>query len=229
MPAAAGQAQRSASLSGIDFWHVQTTRNGTFLAEWGAEMSIVRNLLSYAASAATAFITLCCPQASAQTVTLAELQGAVIQFSSVVQEKIIRNGDIRYPQLRTQGHLSVGPGDTISVSMQNASGMKSSGVRSGTYTLGKPAKAGDGDDVLWLFDNGSLVRLRVYARTGATGGQKLTFAFKRDAQGLRCTFLHPIARESGVSEIRKDSSVDGVPIHILEFKQIASSCQVTKR
>ena len=102
---------------------------------------MVRNLLSYAASAATAFITLCCPQASAQTVTLAELQGAVIQFSSVVQEKIVRNGEIRYPQLRTQGHLSVGPGDTISVSMQNASGMKSSGVRSGTYTLGKPAKA----------------------------------------------------------------------------------------
>ena len=91
--------------------------------------------------------------------------------------------------------------------------------------LGQPQKAGDGDDVLWLFSDGGLVRLRVHGNGGA-GGQLMRIAFTRGQDGLQCSFSFPMAPESGVGQIRKRSVIDGKPIQILEFKQVSSSCRV---
>jgi hypothetical protein len=168
-----------------------------------------------------------------QAVTLAELQGAVLDVSAVHQEKMIRNGQTLYPRIHTTGQVTVGPGDTVTQSFQNTAvfpdGRTRAGPqRSGTFTLGKPKTTAVGDDALWLFSNGSLVRLRVHGRGGA-GGHKMTIAFRRTPGGLTCAFSMPMARETGVGEIRKDAEIDGSRIQILEFKRISSSCRVAKR
>lgn len=166
--------------------------------------------------------------ASGAAVTLEDLQGVDVTVSTTVQEKIVRNGEIRYPQLITTGRVHIGPGDSISVSFQSSSGQKTGNVQSGTYHLGKAQKSRGGDDMLWLFADGSLIRLFAYGTEGSTGGQKLTINFRRSGNGLSCTILRPISREVGRSDVEKPSSVDGVPIRILSFQQIASSCEVSK-
>jgi hypothetical protein len=167
-----------------------------------------------------------------QPVTLADIRGAVIDVSSVAQEKIRRSDRILSLQIRTTGQLTVGSGDTVAQSFQSSAifpdGRTRGGQqRSGTFTLGRPKKTTTGDDAIWLFSNASLVRLSVHGKGGA-GGQKMTIAFTRGPDGLRCRFSMPMARESGVGDIRKDSAVDTTPIQILEFKQVSSSCRVTK-
>jgi hypothetical protein len=97
---------------------------------------------------------------------------------------------------------------------------------SGTFTLNKPTKNRAGDDLVWLFTNGSLVRLRVHG--GGSGGQKLTIAFRRGSDGLHCAFSMPMARENGTGAIRKGSAIDGVPVEILSFQPVSSSCRVSK-
>jgi hypothetical protein len=170
--------------------------------------------------------------AFSQSVTLAELQGAKIEFSSVHRERLIRGGQDFYVDLHTAGNVTVGPGDAITSSFTNTSfrdGRSPAGSpTSGTFTLGKPGKGGAGGDILWLFSEGSLTRLMVYSG-GEGGGQKLNIRFSHSPEGLRCSFSMPFARENGVGTIRKGSAVDGVPIKILEWKPVSSSCRVTKR
>lgn len=172
------------------------------------------------------------PSAWAQEVTLAELEGAIIDINAVHQEKIIRNGQLRSPELHTTGHLTIGAGSVITVQLQSSSvgpwGTRVGPARSGTQTIGKPGKDSQGNDIVWVFSNGSLTRLRVY-HTGGEGGQKMTIAFSRGPDGLRCTFSMPMARENGVGMIRKDAAVDDAPIQILEFRPVSSSCKVAKR
>jgi hypothetical protein len=168
---------------------------------------------------------------SGQEITFADLQGAAIDVHAVIQEKIIRDGQTRFPRLNIIGHLAVGPGETIATTFQTDAYSRTTGVtktgprKSAVHTLGQPQKAGDGDDVLWLFSDASLVRLRVHGEGGA-GGQMMRIAFTRGPDGLRCSFSFPMAPENGVGQIRKRSVIDGKPIQILEFKQVSSSCRV---
>jgi hypothetical protein len=171
--------------------------------------------------------------AVAETVTLAELQGIRIVFSSVHRERLIRNGEDFYVDLHTSGHVTVGPGETVTSSITSASvrnGRSRPGrTLSGTFILGKPRNSGGGGggDTVWLFSEGNLTRLRVYS-DGEGGGQKLNVSFRRTPEGLRCSFSMPFARQDGQGSIRKGSAIDGVPITILEWKPISSSCQMTK-
>jgi hypothetical protein len=173
------------------------------------------------------------PSAWAEAVSLADLEGAAIDISSVHQEKIIRNGQLRSPELHTTGHLTIGAGGTVTAQFQStavgAFGTRVGATRSGTHTIGKPGKDNQGNDVVWIFANGTLTRLRVH-HAGGEGGQKMTFVFRRSPDGLRCSFSMPFARETGgAGEIRKDAAVDGAPIQILEFRPVSSSCSVAKR
>ena len=170
--------------------------------------------------------------ASAQGVTMADLNGATIQLGAVFQEKIIRNGQTMYPKLHFTGQVTVA-GNTITANAQATSVLpdgrtKVGAARSGTHTIGMPGKSAQGDDTVWVFSNGSLTRLRVH-RAGGAGGSKMTISFRRGPGGLLCNLSFPMARETGVGEIRKDAAVDDAPIKILEYKQISSSCQVAKR
>jgi len=166
-----------------------------------------------------------------QTVTLAELQGATVHFEAVHRERFIRGGQMRSGEIHTSGEVRIGPGDAITTSVGNTfvseHGSRAGPTGSGTFTLNKPAKNRAGDDLVWLFSDGSLVRLRVHGG-GGSGGQKLTLAFTRGADGLHCAFSMPFAREVGGGDIRKGSAIDGVPIEILSWQPAGSSCRVTK-
>jgi hypothetical protein len=169
--------------------------------------------------------------ARAQAVTLAELEGAVITFSAVHQERFIRNGQEMSNRMTTAGRVTV-DGGKISGQMQNSATNQTTGrSRRGPTnaigaTLDQPTHGAQGNDVVWTFINGSLVRLRVFS-SGA-GGQKMTISFQRKGNDLTCSFAMPMAREVGVGEIRKTSAIDNVPIQVLQFTQISSSCQVSK-
>jgi hypothetical protein len=167
-----------------------------------------------------------------QAVTLADLQGATIRFSSVHNERLIRDGQERSVDLHTAGQVTIGPGNTVTSSVTSTSvsgrGSRTGSPGSGTFTLGKPGKTTGGDDVLWILSDNSLVRLRVYGG-GSGGGQILRIGLRRGADGLHCTFSMPFAREKGAGAIRKGSAVDGVPIEILSWKPVSTSCQVSKQ
>jgi hypothetical protein len=172
------------------------------------------------------------PWAWAQAVSLADLEGANIDVGAVHHERIIKNGELRAFELHETGHLTIGAGGTVTVQFQliaiGPRGARPGKTHSGTQTIGKPGKDSQGNDVVWIFANGTLTRLRVF-HAGGAGGQKLTIAFKRGPDGLRCAFSAPFARENGVGEISRDAAFDDTPIQILEFKTVSTSCSVAKR
>jgi hypothetical protein len=168
-----------------------------------------------------------------QAVTLADLQGAVVHVGSVYQEKIVRDGRTVYPVLHTVGSIRVGPGESVTTtftsSVDNVNGRSRVGqTLSGTYALSQPKKTRAGDDTVWFFANGSLVRLRVYNAGEGAGGNKMSISFRRGAGGIACSFSMPMARESGVGQIAKQSAIDSTPIQILGFKLTSSSCSVAR-
>ena len=172
------------------------------------------------------------PSAWAQAVSLADLEGANIDVGAVHHERIIKNGELRAFELHETGHLTIGAGGTVTVQFQliaiGPRGARPGKTHSGTQTIGKPGKDSQGNDVVWVFANGTLTRLRVF-HAGGAGGQKTTIAFKRGPDGLRCAFSMPFARENGVGEISRDAAFDDTPIQILEFKTVSTSCSVAKR
>jgi hypothetical protein len=160
------------------------------------------------------------------------LEGRGIEFSSVYEQQLVRNGKTWSSQLHTVGRVVIGPGRTITTRFQNTAifpnGCKRVGpVRGGTSTIGTPRKNRLGE-MVWVFSDGTLSRLLVFDHGGA-GGHKLTVAFERKPDGLSCTYSMPWVREAGVSEVRADSVVDGMPVTILGFKQLSSNCDVAKR
>src|SRR5216683_2267223 len=172
------------------------------------------------------------PSAWAQAVSLADLEGANIDVGAVHREKIIKNGRLREFELHQTGHLTIGAGGTITGQFQliavGPRGARPGATRSGTQTIGKPGKDSQGNDVVWVFANGTLTRLRVF-HAGGAGGQKTTIAFKRGPDGVRSAFSMPFARENGVGEISRDAAFDDTPIKILEFKTVSTNCNVAKR
>jgi len=171
-------------------------------------------------------------QAFGQGVTLADLQGSVIDVSAIHHEKIVRGGEIMLVELHTSGRVTVGAGKAIDSQFQTTADNQTTGrTRSGPTTsfagtLDKPGQGTEGNDLLWTFINGSLVRLRVFS--GGAGANKMTISFRRTANGLACRFSMPMAREVGVGRIQKGSQIDQTPIEILEFTLVSSSCQVSK-
>jgi hypothetical protein len=114
-------------------------------------------------------LSFCSGSAWAQAVTLAELEGSVIDVSAVHQEKIIRNGNLRTPELHMSGHFAIGSGGTITTQFQTSAvgpwGQGDGPTRSGTFTIGKPGKGQQGNDVVWVFSDGELRRLVVHHET----------------------------------------------------------------
>src|SRR5215468_7303016 len=57
--------------------------------------------------------------ASSQTVTLSELEGREIEFSSVYEQQLVRNGRTLSSELHTVGRVVIGPKGTITTRFQN--------------------------------------------------------------------------------------------------------------
>jgi hypothetical protein len=225
--------------SGMLRTRLKGDRQGDRMSKSDGQMSTLSHMVRMVVGVVLLDVAVACcglplasSSASAQAVSLSDLEGSTIEVSAVHSEKFIKGGMQRDGETHTSGHITIGAGGTLTVGVQTTStgpwGTRVGGTRSGTFTIGKPGKGPQGNDVVWVFANGELRRLTVH-HTGGAGGNMMTIGFRRAADGLHCSFSLRMARENGVGAIDKDAAVDGTPIQILEFKPISSSCHVDKR
>jgi hypothetical protein len=171
--------------------------------------------------------------AGAEPVTFAELRGTVIDFTSVVQEKVRQEGRLRFPRVRTVGRIAIGPGDEIVQSFENSvfarDGRRVAGDRrSPTDVLGAERETKSGEHIVWLFSDESLTRLRVFEK-GGTGGQRMTFTFARGSNGLNCAVSMRFAYEENAGIHKTPIGGSNQRIEILDGQQTSSSCRVTSQ
>lgn len=161
--------------------------------------------------------------AAAQTITWAELQGAVIESASNFIILSRYNGVDRRGAVRGSWKLTIGPGQSITgtLTRENRAGIK---TNSGTFTLGRPQTFADGSTV-WLFEDGVLTNLRTFQ----AGGIKVSYTFSRAANGLTCSVRAPFVRESGAGPIQRDAIGGSGTAEILDIKTESSNCRITQR
>jgi hypothetical protein len=170
------------------------------------------------------------PPVWAAGVTLADLEGAVIE-TSVVYDRTIRLQDqgVIASRLQHDRTITIGPGGSLhSTLVHNISTPRGPVVRqeSGSATINKPKQIqslGRGD--VWIFENGTLTLLRTYR----SGAYKMEIVFTRGPTGISCKARAPWARENGTGSIEMASAGDGQNFEVISARQISSSCRVTKR
>jgi hypothetical protein len=196
-------------------------------------MQLRRLCLATAALAITASMSLAAPPASAQTVTFADLEGAVIEASVTSHQKRLNDGEEKSGQVRQDWRFVIGPGERLQyhstvTSFGRGGGSRSSTPETGTARLGRPGQAKNfgGGDGVWVFEDSTLTFLRTYR---GEGGYRRSIRFRRDAGGFSCTITTAFARENGRGSIRFTSPVDGASAEILDARTIASSCRVAAR
>jgi hypothetical protein len=148
--------------------------------------------------------------ARGQTVTFADLEGAVIIATMEFEESGLANGRMYSGIYRVEKQLIIGPGDTLQdTATRTSEGPRGTRVQhdSGSFTLGKPKQMSNfgGGHALYLFSNGTLVLLRTY----------------------NCRIRAPYAREKG-GDVEMTGAFGGHLEHWTQ-KLISSSCHVSKR
>jgi hypothetical protein len=172
------------------------------------------------------------PPACAAGVTLADLEGAVIE-TSVVYDRTVRLRDqgVIPSRLQHDRKITIGPGGNLhNTLVHTISTPRGPVVRqeSGSVTIGKAKQIqtlGGGGDAVWIFENGTLTLLRTYR----SGAYKMEIVFTRSATGISCKARAPWARENGTGSIEMASAGDGKNFEVISARQISSSCRVTKR
>jgi hypothetical protein len=172
------------------------------------------------------------PPVWAAGVTLADLEGAVIE-TSVVYDRTIRLQDqgVIPSRLQHDRAITIGPGGNLhSTLVHNISTPRGPVFRqeSGSATISKPKQIqslGGGGDAIWIFENGTLTLLRTYR----FGAYKMEIVFTRGPTGISCKARAPWARENGTGSIEMASAGNGQNFEVISARQISSSCRVTKR
>jgi hypothetical protein len=166
--------------------------------------------------------------ASGQAVTLADLEGALVEVRFLRQQTISREGRELSNQFQNDLKIEIGPADTIrqtnSPTAYTTRGTRTGKTTSGSWTLERPQETPTrgGGHGIWIFADGTLTFLRTFQG----GALKRVFAFTRGAGGLTCTATQTFAREQGVRGIVLDSGIDNVPTVILSTKPISAMCRI---
>jgi hypothetical protein len=79
-------------------------------------------------------------------------------------------------------------------------------------------------EIIWLFDEGKLTRLR----TLESGGRRVTLTFKRTPTGITCAIDALFAREQGAGNLQTTAVGGGGKIKLLSMKQASTTCRVEK-
>jgi len=181
------------------------------------------------ASAFTALIAVP-PLAQAQAVTFADLDGQTVTASFTYSQTIRRVAENRVltNENRQTVTLKIGPGNRIEqehrVQIVAPNGREvGADVARMTAELNKPRKWRHGE-LVWLFDQGQLVRLQTFDK----GGRKITIALKRGPSGLTCTVDAPFSKEDGAGAITTTAAVGKVRIEILSAKVHSNACRVAR-
>ena len=88
----------------------------------------------------------------------------------------------------------------------------------------RPKNLGGGHAV-WFFEDGRLTALRTYKSEGAF---KRDITFTRSTDGFACAANEAFAREDGKGAVVMNSANDDVPVTIVSWKQVSSTCRVSK-
>jgi hypothetical protein len=164
-------------------------------------------------------------------VKFAELAGSVIE-ARVVRDQIIRREGRTFPtRLQNDIELVIGPDDriqqTITPTSDTPRGRRVGRTRTGVFTLEKPhsLRGLGGGDGVYIFEDAVLTFLRTYKE----GAFKRTIAFSRSSGGLSCAADEAFVREEGVGDLTLNSGIDDVPVILVSYKQLSSTCRVIKQ
>jgi hypothetical protein len=164
-----------------------------------------------------------------EAVTLLDLEGTVVEVRSKRAQQVRRKGREFSNQLESELRIEFKAGGTTHIAIASTTygkgGVRKGKARSGMWTLdqARTLKSHGGGHGVWLFENGTLTNLRTYQG----GALKRTITFAQGSNGLSCRATESMAREDGVTCLILAGS-DGRPSQILSFKQISSTCRVTK-
>jgi hypothetical protein len=165
----------------------------------------------------------------AADVTLADLDGAVIETATVHDQVGILNGMRSPNRLVENRKITIGPGPTLQNAITNTiSSERGTKVVqfSGTFTINKAREIAPhgGGHGIYIFANGT----PTFLRTLQSGGFKSEITFHRSSAGLTCSIRSPFARENGTGKVEMAAARGGT-WKLVSSSQISSSCGVTRR
>jgi hypothetical protein len=161
-----------------------------------------------------------------QTVTLAELQGAVIHNKVIYQQEGLRGDGQRFSsQMTFDNTVTINSESSLTNATTITIGDRVTDSFSGTFAVGKPREVSrsGGGHAIFVFEGGRLTLLSTFR----AGGFKRAITFTRGAGGLRCSVSAPFARESGAPTFNWTTR-SGFDVRTVNLKSISSSCQVSQ-
>jgi hypothetical protein len=172
--------------------------------------------------------------ATNKAVTFAELEGSIVD-AKIERQQVIRRAGSTFP-VRVQSILkiTIGSDGKFDVTWHTVNdtprGVFQGKTLSGSVTINQEAKEASKENLgggvgVWLFSDGTLSSLRTYKAGGAF---KRDISFSRTAEGFVCTANEAFAREKGSGPVVFNSPVDDVPVAIVNWKQLSSTCRVSK-
>jgi hypothetical protein len=167
------------------------------------------------------------PMLASRAVTLTDLEGAKIHAKLVTEMLALREGRQGPAIQEIDWQIYMEPEGRISFSFRpttrTARGTRAAPIRATTVKLGEPWSTDNGEAV-WQFKDGELDFVRSYKG----GAVRTIISLKRDGQNLTCTASSAYAREQGKRGMVLNSPIDGVPVTILSWKLVSSTCNVTR-
>jgi hypothetical protein len=166
--------------------------------------------------------------APAGAVTLAELQGSLIDISVTSSQARERDGQPISFRVTTYWRISINGSSFRSDVFDVVTGPNGTGTtphRVGTMTLERPQelRTWGGGEANWAIKDGILEWIRTYQQ----GASRLVIQFQHNRDGMACTARYTFARENGVGTIElKD--LRGFPQKILMQTFISSTCRITR-
>jgi hypothetical protein len=175
------------------------------------------------------FIGIYSTQASAQDISLEELQGAVVSVTTNYRGTFARDQRSGPGNIMHSYRVKVGPDENVNMSVTRnveaitpAGPKRSSLSRSFSGKIGTPGQTRAGN-FLWLLDKNELVLLR----TMDVGGFKLAIAFSKSDRGLTCKADAPYLKEAGARAGKTDSAFGG-KVRIMSMQQVSAACSVSR-
>jgi hypothetical protein len=171
------------------------------------------------------------PALAEEKVTFAELQGASLEATFVIDQVVRRNGREIPVRVENDWKIQFHAGDVIhhttTPTVTGPRGQRKGAVSSAQFTLGKSqtVMGRGGGQGLYTFSDGNLVFMRTFKK----GAFRMSIAFAHQSDKLGCTVNASLAREGGVGGLEMASGVDGQPIAIMSYKQVSSVCHLKKQ
>jgi hypothetical protein len=169
------------------------------------------------------------PVRAEETITFKELQGASIEATAVRDQTVHQKSGTIPVQIHTNVTITLGPSDSIHHTWHHSTrrphGKRDHPPLSGDFTLGvrrQVSSAGQGT-AQYTFSDSTLT----FVRTFKNGAFISTVKFARAKDAVKCTFDESFARQDGKGEIELESP-SGEPTKVLSWKQVASTCRVTR-